>query len=280
MTFARTAYWMSMMSVTNGTPYIPGDGKGSALARVAGPLNLTALLPNRLRAVTLSALTSIAIGQLLVTTDGYFGSITDFQDKTAMGSFATSLAANTLTSVGHGIANGTTVIVREATPGGGVPAPLTEGRIYFVVGTAADTLQLSLTSGGAAIDITGANRDVLLWTVDSADVVVDQWRSGSKKQEAAPATGTSNVNVFPAGSILAGMQAARIERIVIGRSITGVSANYLLDYRLATATPVVEFNSVVGVVGDVEIGADVTAPFFAQVGTTANFGATIVFSLN
>ena len=36
-----------------------------------------------------------------------------------------------------------------------MPAGLTEGTVYFVVGAATDTFQLALTSGGAAIDITG-----------------------------------------------------------------------------------------------------------------------------
>jgi hypothetical protein len=35
-----------------------------------------------------------------------------------------------------------------------LPTGISEGTVYYIVGAATDTFQLSLTSGGAAIDIT------------------------------------------------------------------------------------------------------------------------------
>jgi hypothetical protein len=64
----------------------------------------------------------------------------------------TDLTNNTITSVAHGLANADRVIFynvfAESTP-----TTITEGAAYFVVGAATDTFQISLTSGGAAIDL-------------------------------------------------------------------------------------------------------------------------------
>jgi hypothetical protein len=65
---------------------------------------------------------------------------------------AADLTANTITSNAHGLVNTDRVIVfnvfAETIPGG-----LTEGAVYFVVGATTDTFQVSLTSGGSAVDL-------------------------------------------------------------------------------------------------------------------------------
>ena len=67
---------------------------------------------------------------------------------------AADVTANTVTSNGHGLVNTDRVqlfnVFAES-----IPAGITEGTLYFVVGAATDTFQISLTSGGAAVDITG-----------------------------------------------------------------------------------------------------------------------------
>jgi hypothetical protein len=67
---------------------------------------------------------------------------------------AGDVTANTVTSNGHGLVNTDRVqlfnVFAET-----IPAGITEGTLYFVVGSATDTFQVSLTSGGAAVDITG-----------------------------------------------------------------------------------------------------------------------------
>lgn len=67
---------------------------------------------------------------------------------------AASLAGDTITSAAHGLANTNRVMVYNVFAEA-LPAGLVEGTIYFVVGSTTDTFQLSLTSGGAAVDITG-----------------------------------------------------------------------------------------------------------------------------
>jgi hypothetical protein len=67
---------------------------------------------------------------------------------------AADVTANTITSAGNGLANTDRVRVFNVFAET-LPAGLTEGTLYFVVGAATDTFQVSLTSGGAAVDITG-----------------------------------------------------------------------------------------------------------------------------
>jgi hypothetical protein len=63
------------------------------------------------------------------------------------------IANDTLEAPSHGFSNGNTVVL-WAVPGAPLPVPLAEGTIYYVINVTADDLQLSLTSGGAAINIT------------------------------------------------------------------------------------------------------------------------------
>lgn len=68
-------------------------------------------------------------------------------------SFQVDLANNRIYCEGHGMANDNRVVFTGAT----VPAGLTEGTAYYVVGVTAgdpDYFQVAATQGGAAIDIT------------------------------------------------------------------------------------------------------------------------------
>ncbi|SRR6266487_3178341 len=72
-----------------------------------------------------------------------------------MGSYSGDLAGNTIQSPAHGLASGNQVVF-WAEEGAVLPAPLAEGTIYFVIATGltADVFEVSLTLGGAAVDIT------------------------------------------------------------------------------------------------------------------------------
>lgn len=59
-------------------------------------------------------------------------------------------ATDTITATGHGHVNGDVVRVR----GGAIPGGLNLASSYFVIGATANTLQLSATAGGAAVDLT------------------------------------------------------------------------------------------------------------------------------
>jgi hypothetical protein len=90
------------------------------------------------------------------------GNTTNFQGYAPFGGtvkgFATcdaaDVTANTITCSAHGYVNTDRVMVFNVFSET-LPAGLTEGTLYFVVGATTDTFQVSLTSGGAAVDITG-----------------------------------------------------------------------------------------------------------------------------
>lgn len=64
--------------------------------------------------------------------------------------FVADPSTDTIRAQAHGLANGDKVVFFGDTPPGG----LGEGTIYYVVSTATDMFQVSLTQGGAAIDLT------------------------------------------------------------------------------------------------------------------------------
>jgi hypothetical protein len=67
---------------------------------------------------------------------------------------AADVTANSITASAHGYVNTDRVMAFNVFAES-LPAGLTEGTLYFVVGATTDTFQVSLTSGGAAVDITG-----------------------------------------------------------------------------------------------------------------------------
>lgn len=67
---------------------------------------------------------------------------------------ATNVTNDTVTSNGHGLVNTDRVILFNVV-GETIPTGITEGGAYFVVGAATDTFQISTTSGGAAVNLTG-----------------------------------------------------------------------------------------------------------------------------
>lgn len=69
---------------------------------------------------------------------------------------AADITANTITAIANGLANTNRVFISNV-GGTTLAAPLAENVLYFVVGATTDTFQLSLTSGGAAIDITAGS---------------------------------------------------------------------------------------------------------------------------
>lgn len=67
--------------------------------------------------------------------------------------FTVNATTNILTATGHPIATGD--VVRLCNTGGALPAGLSTNTNYYAIAVSGDTLQLSATSGGSAIDITG-----------------------------------------------------------------------------------------------------------------------------
>ena len=81
------------------------------------------------------------------------------------------ISNDTLEAPGHGFSNTNQVVV-WAVPGVALPAGLSEGTIYYVISATTDDLQLSATSGGAAINITAVGSGFLMRII--AEVYVGQ----------------------------------------------------------------------------------------------------------
>jgi len=73
--------------------------------------------------------------------------------------FTANATTNVLTALNHPYANND--VVRLTVSGGVLPAGLVINTDYYVVGATATTLQLSATSGGAAIDITDVGSGIM-----------------------------------------------------------------------------------------------------------------------
>jgi len=101
-------------------------------------------------------------------------------------------STNTLTSASaHGLSNGARVRIKAHAQGalaGGLDSTIE----YFVVGSASTTLQLSLTSGGAAVDITDAGTlEQVLLTNRAGTIVADLIANFADNE----GVGTSNVDL-------------------------------------------------------------------------------------
>lgn len=85
--------------------------------------------------------------------------------------FTADATTDTITSNAHELANGD--LVRLSNSGGALPAGLATGTDYYVLNTATNTFKVSLTQGGAAVDITGAGTGTHTWTVQRSKITVN-----------------------------------------------------------------------------------------------------------
>lgn len=83
--------------------------------------------------------------------DLYLANAGDWGRGTALGPFTVNTTTEELTVAGHGRSNGERVHVASTTT---LPDPLTANTKYFVINATTDTLQLSTTAGGSAVNIT------------------------------------------------------------------------------------------------------------------------------
>ena len=96
-------------------------------------------------------------------------------DSTVLCSGST-IASDTQTAVAHGLVDDDRVYISDL--GSVTGTGLAVGSLYYVIVVDVDTISLSLTAGGAAIDLTGANttpityRQVLPHTLADGDAVI------------------------------------------------------------------------------------------------------------
>ncbi len=127
-------------------------------------------------------------------------------DRMILQSFAltdVTVGTDRITLTGHGLT--TDFKITFSNVGGGLPAPLTARTVYYVRVVDADTIEVSLTAGGAAIDITTQGTGT--HTLDSVLTVRSKYQwplqagtAGSalieEKEEANPVAGRGFMDIF------------------------------------------------------------------------------------
>lgn len=100
------------------------------------------------------------IGGWDAVTSGDFKGMTPNGGGTPEAFTVPDISNDTLEAPGHGFSNTQTVVV-WAVPGVALPTGLSEGTVYYVISATTDDLALSLTSGGAAVNITAVGSGFL-----------------------------------------------------------------------------------------------------------------------
>lgn len=85
------------------------------------------------------------------------------------GTVFTAATSDTITSAGHGLSDGDVLLLTTSNT---LPAGLSTGTPYFVRDSATDTFKVSLTSGGAAVDITDTGTGTHKWHNPTCTVTV------------------------------------------------------------------------------------------------------------
>lgn len=97
-------------------------------------------------------------------------------------------ATDTLTSNGHGLADGTAVKIHAATT---LPGGLSATRVYYIRDTATNTFKLATTAGGTAVDLTSAGSGTItVYEIDEPIVeTLAVWQGPSSSKLFAAAGG-------------------------------------------------------------------------------------------
>ena len=79
--------------------------------------------------------------------------------------FTVDAGTNVVTSNSHGLSNGTAIVLDS---GGTLPAGLDDTTTYYVISATTNTFKVSLTPGGAEVDITGTGSGTHVWRLATA----------------------------------------------------------------------------------------------------------------
>lgn len=150
---ALDAISIDTMSLHSGFPGATGANEltGSGYVRVACTFNAAS---GGVRTVSAATNFTVGAGHTVRWAGLWAGGV--FKGYSPNGGSPKEFQADPATDVvsvpGHGYVNTDTIVFY----GGTVPAGLTEGTIYFVRDATTDTFKVAASSGGAAIDLTGA----------------------------------------------------------------------------------------------------------------------------
>lgn len=189
---------------------------------------------------------------------------------------ALSVGGSTLTLTGHGLANGDPVRFWNIGGGSSLPSPLVFGTVYYAVSVAANTFQVSATSGGGAITLT---------TTGSGAIYAAKVAYGLLAASAIGVlgyVGTSfTIVAGPLQTFLDSLAdaAARIDKVqTFGGAGTNTFTNNVSVGGNVTCGGTMSVTGVAGFTGNVICGSGLTAATSLSCGTTLAVGtnATIV----
>lgn len=150
-----------------GTMTIGNDAppSGVTVGSAYGSITVFLSAGNGLHAITVGNNSALVMGdELEAWPSGRFGK----RGGTISGTG--QVTGDTITITNHGLVNGTPIVFTVLTTGSG----LTVGVTYYVISAAANTFQVALTSGGSAVDITGADYTVATLRPASSGAVAGQ----------------------------------------------------------------------------------------------------------
>ncbi|EFC78885.1 hypothetical protein FrEUN1fDRAFT_8000, partial [Parafrankia sp. EUN1f] len=152
----EAATMLGYLSAHSGYSSIGGNESSSARQGLAWDAATSAVVAmNGAESLAMPAGSTVSwLGLWSAVTGGTFRGMLPNSGGAAAQAF-TAATTDTLTCPGHGYSNGQRVTILPGVSGA-VPTGLTIGAIYWVINAATDTLQLSTTQGGSAVDITAA----------------------------------------------------------------------------------------------------------------------------
>lgn len=90
--------------------------------------------------------------------------------------FTADAGTDVISCTGHGLSNGDAIIFHTLT--GTLPTGITAGTVYYVINANTDDFQISATSGGSALNITGAGAPPNYFDVPTCTITVREHGSG------------------------------------------------------------------------------------------------------
>ena len=142
--------------------------------------------------------------------------------------FTANASTDVITATGHDYIN-TLAVTLSVSGGGTLPAPLVAGTTYYVRDVATNTFKLSLTSGGAAIDITDAGTGTFVVIDTPLSVSTRTVAEMARKEISTYGALTNRPAVTFSGAIaVVGTTVTTFQEVIIN-NIAGVSDLPLID---------------------------------------------------
>lgn len=200
----------------------------------------------------------VCTGNTVATTASDMGIVVAHPGAVAFSGWTADAGTDTLTKSSHGLYDGTRV---EISSTGSVPTGLSTSTTYYVVSATTNTVQLSATYGGAAIDLTDAGSGTISLTTRYTMTGVNVSNNVVKDVNGSGASTRGGIRIYLASDVIAnGNQFSDIASNIGVRFLTvtgGITYGNLFTGGGAVRVPTGETNTNVTIIGN--RGASVVA---------------------